>query len=110
MDGPIDMKQEGYKSLDLTHDLDLGFSRLDFENNYIWGITLDITSVHANIFCRSFVISGGGIHYRGDVRNVGVSAIGFLFSQCGHRRCLTILWYGETTTVVILYKRHICIE
>ena len=39
MDGPIDMKQEGYKSLDLTHDLDLGFWRLDFENNYIWGIT-----------------------------------------------------------------------
>ena len=25
MDGPIDMEQEGYKSLDLIHDLDLGF-------------------------------------------------------------------------------------
>ena len=46
MDGPIDMKQEGYKSLDLIHDLDLGFWRLDFENNCIWGITWDITSVH----------------------------------------------------------------
>ena len=30
MDGPMDMKQEGYKLLDLTHDLDLGFSKLDF--------------------------------------------------------------------------------
>ena len=46
MDGPIDMKQEGYKSLDLTHDLDLGFWRLDFDNSYIWRITSDITSVH----------------------------------------------------------------
>ena len=46
MDGPIDMKQAGYKSLDLTHYIDLGFWRLDFENNYIWGITSDITSVH----------------------------------------------------------------
>ena len=46
MDGPIDMKQEGYKSLDLIHDLDLGFWRLDFENNCIWGITSDITSEH----------------------------------------------------------------
>ena len=46
MDGPIDMKQEGCKSLDLIHDLDLGFWRLDFENNRIWGITSDITSVH----------------------------------------------------------------
>ena len=46
MDGPIDMKQEGYKSLDLIHDLDLRFWRLDFENNCIWGITSDITSEH----------------------------------------------------------------
>ena len=30
MDGPMDMKQEGYKSLDLTHNLDLAFSSLDF--------------------------------------------------------------------------------
>ena len=30
MDGPMDMKQEEYKSLDLTYDLDLGFPRLDF--------------------------------------------------------------------------------
>ena len=29
MDGPMDMKQEEYKSLDLTYDLDLGFSKLD---------------------------------------------------------------------------------
>ena len=35
-----------YKSLDLTYDLDLGFPRLNFWNNYIRGITWDITSVH----------------------------------------------------------------
>ena len=60
--------------------------------------------------CQSFVISGGGSHYRGDVRSVGVSAIGFLFRQYCHCRCLTILWYGETMTALMLYKRHICIE
>ena len=28
---------------DLIHNLDLGFSRLNFDNNYSWGITSDIT-------------------------------------------------------------------
>ena len=30
----------------LNHDFDLGCSRLNFQNNYIWGISTDITSVH----------------------------------------------------------------
>ena len=40
---------------DLTCDLDLGFM-INFENNYIWGITWDITSVHGKFFCQSVIL------------------------------------------------------
>ena len=36
MDVPIDMKQNGYEWCDLTLDLDLGFSRLNFEHLFIY--------------------------------------------------------------------------
>ena len=70
MGGRIDMKQRDtkrqdnvYPLCDLTHDIDLGFSTLNFENNYIWGITPGITSVHG-IFYNLFVVLGGGMHSR----------------------------------------------
>ena len=60
---------------DLIHEFDLKFLRLNFENDYIWGITSGITSVHDKYFYYQFVILGGGRHSRCDVRNVGVSML-----------------------------------
>ena len=48
-DKPNNMKEKGYESYDPTHDIALGFSRLNLENNYI-RITSDITSVHDKPF------------------------------------------------------------
>ena len=106
MDGPIDIKQEGYKSLDLTHDIDLGFSRLDFENNYIWYVFRCYVSARQTSFISHLLYQVAVGTNRDDVRNVGVSVVGFLFIKCGHRRCLPILWYDKTTTVVMSNKRQ----
>ena len=45
----MDMKQKGYESCYLIHDTDLGFSRLDYKNNY-QRITSDITSAQGKTF------------------------------------------------------------
>ena len=77
MDGPIDMKK-GYESCDFTHDLDLWFSKLNFDNNYIWERPLDISSVHVKHFYHSFDTLGSDKYFRGDVRNIGVSVVGIV--------------------------------
>ena len=56
----------------LTHDLDLAFWMLTFENNYIFGIISHITSVQGKN-CLSFLILGDVGHSEGD-KNVAVSA------------------------------------
>ena len=59
-------------TLDLTHDLDLGFSRWNFENCSIPGIAWDITLL---AFFFIFFICA----FWGDIRNISISAWAFYF-------------------------------
>ena len=71
---------------DLTYDLDLGFPRINFENSYILGITSDITSVYDK------KILGVASHSWGDMRNVGIFAVGILVSLMIHQFCWRLLY------------------
>ena len=54
---------------DLTHDLDLGYSKLNFEITISEESLSILLQCKAKNFYHSFVIFGGGRHSRGDVRN-----------------------------------------